>query len=80
MMEPGVLILGLETSCDETSAAVVRDGDVILSNIIASQVELHARYGGWYRSSPAGLTWRGCCRSSSKRWRERRLHWLTWMR
>ena len=40
------LILGLETSCDETAAAVVNgDGD-ILSNIVASQAELHARYGG----------------------------------
>jgi N6-L-threonylcarbamoyladenine synthase len=39
-------ILGIETSCDETAAAVVEDGRVILSNIIASQVELHARYGG----------------------------------
>ena len=46
MMEPGMLILGIETSCDETSAAVVRDGRVILSNVIASQVALHARYGG----------------------------------
>jgi N6-L-threonylcarbamoyladenine synthase len=45
-MDAGKLILGLETSCDETSAAVVRDGRVILSNVIASQVELHARYGG----------------------------------
>jgi N6-L-threonylcarbamoyladenine synthase len=39
-------ILGIETSCDETAAAVVEDGTVILSNEIASQVELHARYGG----------------------------------
>ena len=39
-------ILGVETSCDETSAAVVQDGDRVLSDIIASQVELHARYGG----------------------------------
>lgn len=39
-------ILGIETSCDETAAAVVEDGRVILSNIIASQIELHARYGG----------------------------------
>ena len=39
-------ILGIETSCDETAAAVVGDGTRILSNIIASQVELHARYGG----------------------------------
>jgi N6-L-threonylcarbamoyladenine synthase len=39
-------ILGIETSCDETSAAVVEDGIIILSNEIASQVEIHARYGG----------------------------------
>lgn len=39
-------ILGIETSCDETAAAVVRDGATILSNQIASQVEIHARYGG----------------------------------
>src|SRR5512137_2441737 len=39
-------VLGIETSCDETAAAVVADGTVILSNKIASQVEIHARYGG----------------------------------
>ncbi|MDD5190415.1 MAG: tRNA (adenosine(37)-N6)-threonylcarbamoyltransferase complex transferase subunit TsaD [Dehalococcoidales bacterium] len=39
-------ILGIETSCDETAAAVVEDGCKILSNEIASQVEIHARYGG----------------------------------
>src|SRR5512145_1488766 len=40
------LILGIETSCDETSAAVVENGERILSNIIASQIDLHAQYGG----------------------------------
>ena len=39
-------VLGIETSCDETAAAVVEDGIRILSNRIASQVEIHARYGG----------------------------------
>jgi N6-L-threonylcarbamoyladenine synthase len=39
-------ILGIETSCDETAAAVVEDGTRILSSQIASQVEIHARYGG----------------------------------
>ncbi len=39
-------ILGIETSCDETAAAVVEDGVRMLSNQIASQVEIHARYGG----------------------------------
>src|ERR1700724_222870 len=39
-------ILGFETSCDETAVAVVRDGVEIESNVIASQTDLHARYGG----------------------------------
>ncbi len=39
-------VLGIETSCDETAAAVVADGRHILSNVVASQVDLHARYGG----------------------------------
>ena len=39
-------ILAIETSCDETSAAVVEDGVSILSNIISSQIDIHARYGG----------------------------------
>ncbi|MCL2189068.1 MAG: tRNA (adenosine(37)-N6)-threonylcarbamoyltransferase complex transferase subunit TsaD [Defluviitaleaceae bacterium] len=41
-----MIILGIETSCDETSAAVVKDGRRILSNIIASQTEVHAPFGG----------------------------------
>jgi tRNA N6-adenosine threonylcarbamoyltransferase len=40
------MILGLETSCDETAAAVVTSDGRILSNVVASQSELHARYGG----------------------------------
>jgi N6-L-threonylcarbamoyladenine synthase len=40
------VILGLETSCDETAAAVITDGGEILSNVVASQSELHARFGG----------------------------------
>lgn len=39
-------VLGIETSCDETSAAVVRDGRVVLSSIVFSQTHLHAPYGG----------------------------------
>jgi N6-L-threonylcarbamoyladenine synthase len=39
-------ILGIETSCDETSAAVVQDGARILSNVVSSQVDLHRPYGG----------------------------------
>src|SRR6185436_11380981 len=41
-----MLILGIETSCDETAAAVVEDGQRILSNVIYSQVKTHAAYGG----------------------------------
>ena len=39
-------VLGIETSCDETAAAVVEDGAVLSLDVVASQVELHARYGG----------------------------------
>jgi N6-L-threonylcarbamoyladenine synthase len=39
-------VLGVETSCDETAVAIVEDGMAILSNVIASQVDIHARYGG----------------------------------
>ncbi len=41
-----MLILGIESSCDETAAAVVEDGRRVLSNVIASQVEEHRKYGG----------------------------------
>jgi N6-L-threonylcarbamoyladenine synthase len=40
------LVLGIETSCDETAAAVVTDDGRILANVVASQAELHARFGG----------------------------------
>jgi len=42
----GARILGIESSCDETAAAVVADGREILSSIVASQVDLHGKYGG----------------------------------
>src|SRR5512145_3055150 len=41
-----IRILAIESSCDETAAAVVADGARILSNVISSQVDLHAKYGG----------------------------------
>lgn len=44
--EPVTRILAIETSCDETAAAVVESGARILSNVIASQTDLHAQYGG----------------------------------
>ena len=42
----GTKILGIETSCDETAAAVVEGGSKIVSNVVASQIDIHARYGG----------------------------------
>lgn len=40
-----VLILGIESSCDETAASVVKNGRTVLSNVISSQIELHKLYG-----------------------------------
>lgn len=49
-LENGIIflmkILGIETSCDETAAAVVVDGQMVLSNVVNSQIDLHAKYGG----------------------------------
>ena len=39
-------ILGIETSCDDTAAAVICDGKIIKSNVVASQKEMHKKYGG----------------------------------
>ena len=44
--EKDVLILAIESSCDETAAAVVKNGREVLSNVISSQIELHKLYGG----------------------------------
>lgn len=46
MSEKEVIILAIESSCDETAAAVIRNGREVLSNVIASQVDLHTLYGG----------------------------------
>ncbi|AZO96480.1 tRNA (adenosine(37)-N6)-threonylcarbamoyltransferase complex transferase subunit TsaD [Halocella sp. SP3-1] len=46
MKENDVLILAVESSCDETAAAVVKNGLDVLSNIVASQIDLHRKYGG----------------------------------
>ena len=45
-MEKDVLILAIESSCDETAAAVVKNGRQVLSNVISSQIDLHKLYGG----------------------------------
>jgi len=41
-----MLILAIESSCDETGAAIIKDGRYLLSNVVASQIEIHNRYGG----------------------------------
>jgi N6-L-threonylcarbamoyladenine synthase len=46
MAAPEKLILGIESSCDETAAAVVADGRHILSSIVSSQIDIHRKYGG----------------------------------
>lgn len=46
MADKDILILGIESSCDETAASVVKNGRVILSDVIASQADFHEKYGG----------------------------------
>lgn len=46
MMKKDICILGIETSCDETAAAIVKNGRTLLSNVVASQIESHKRFGG----------------------------------
>lgn len=41
-----MIVLGIETSCDETAASVVKDGKEILSNVVSSQIDLHSQFGG----------------------------------
>ena len=41
-----MILLGLESSCDETAAAIVQDGRRVLSNVVATQIDIHAQYGG----------------------------------
>src|SRR2546430_13446968 len=41
-----MLVLGVETSCDDTAAAVLRDGRIILANVVSSQDQVHSPYGG----------------------------------
>ena len=45
-MEKDIFVLGIESSCDETSASVVKNGREVLSNVINSQIKIHENYGG----------------------------------
>ena len=49
-------VLGIETSCDETAAAVVEDGTTIVSSVVSSQIDLHA-LGGVVPTWPDGPMW-----------------------
>ena len=55
-------ILTLETTCDETAAAVVTDRLEVLASVVASQDELHGGSAAWCRRSPPGPTSSGSCR------------------
>ncbi len=45
-MKKDIIVLGIESSCDETSVSVVKNGREVLSNVINSQIEIHKRFGG----------------------------------
>src|SRR5690606_16933354 len=46
MMDKDLYVLGIETSCDETAVAIVKNGREIITNVVASQIESHKRFGG----------------------------------
>ena len=60
-------ILTIETTCDETAAAVVTDGLDVLASVVASQDDLHRRFGGVVPESCRALTWSKYFRSSMRR-------------
>ena len=45
-MEKDIITLGIESSCDETAASIVKNGRIILSNIVDTQIPIHEKYGG----------------------------------
>ena len=55
MIYPAARILAIETSCDETAAAVLENGRVLLSSVVASQIELHQQYGRFTTTHPHNL-------------------------
>ena len=61
-----IYILGIESSCDETAASVVKNGREVLSNVISSQIALHTLYGGVCRRSHPGSISRRSTRSLSR--------------
>ena len=45
-VDDSTMVLGIETSCDETAAAIVMGGSDVLSSVVSTQIDLHAQYGG----------------------------------
>ena len=41
-----MLIFGIETSCDETAAAIIKDGREVIANVVATQIKTHEKFGG----------------------------------
>ena len=59
-------ILAIETSCDETAAAVIQDGRQVLSNVVATQIEVHAKYGGVFPESGVAHACRDDCAGGAR--------------
>ena len=70
-----VLILAIESSCDETAAAVVKNGREVLSNVISSQIVIHTLYGGVVPEIASRKHIRST-RSLKKLCRKHTLHWV----
>lgn len=62
-----IYILGIESSCDETAAAVVKNGREVLSNIISSQIVIHRKFGGVVRRLPRASISKTLCLLSMRR-------------
>lgn len=56
-----MLVLGLETSCDETGVALYDSERGLLADALFSQIDLHRAYGGWCPSLPLAITSSACC-------------------
>ena len=54
-----ILVLGIESSCDETSASVVKNGREVLSNVINSQIDVHTLYGRGSSRNSIKMSYRG---------------------
>jgi len=66
-----MVILGIESSCDETAAAVVENGATILSSVVASQMTMHAKYGGVVPELASREHLRAIVPLSARRWNNR---------